>query len=205
MGRNLKDQKNQKATGKYETELLGFPVIGHEEDYIRGLEPLAGFGVSQLIEKATGMDPASWSESTAFEYPTEKQWKREIKSYRKRTGRKYPPIFKMKFSVQAEKLPEAKISAYWRGVEKKYILAKKQRAAYEKFRSKELAKSILAGLTEAQFNEKYKILVVHKTAKKPIPQFELVENNTGALRLFFSTKGDPEQAKYYLPNECDAD
>ena len=110
--------------GKHTIETTGIPVSGYEEDFFLGIKPMESHSMCSILQ-AAGIDSISWTDETAFGYPGEEMWEEHVKDYRKTTGRQYPPLFKVKLVVEAEKLPDEESDKYWMDQQKRYLEAKK--------------------------------------------------------------------------------
>ena len=116
---------------KYEAEAMGFPVVGPEEDYFHGTKPMEVFGISDLFRGA-GCEAIAWQTASAFGFPGEKNWDKRASDYRKETGRKFPPLFKVKITIEAEKVPDSESDGYWEGIQAAYLKAHAEYAEYAK-------------------------------------------------------------------------
>lgn len=196
-GKPTQDPKSVEGCGTFEVTVVGTPVSGHEEDYFRAIDFSPSYGISQLVGKATKMESVDWSEVTAFEYIPEKNWSRTARAFRKRTGLKFPPIYKVKFRVEAVMLSKREIAAYWTGLNRRYKVMKLFRKKMAAFEEKQIAG---LGIPRDEFLPKYRVLHVHKSGVTR-PKFELVENNQEALKEFFAKRGDPAEAHWHLQTE----
>jgi hypothetical protein len=112
---------------RHEVETTGFPIVGPEEDYFSGTKPMECHGISSLLRGA-GCEAIEWQVASAFGYPGEKTWAKYVSDYRKQTGRKFPPLFKVKITIEAEQVPDSESNKYWEEMQAAYRKARKARA-----------------------------------------------------------------------------
>ena len=100
--------------GVYDLEGTGLAVSGYEEDY---LDFGPGFvGITDLVTRAAGVGSPDWSVLTAFEYcdsPASENWQETADGYRLSTGRKWPPVYRVRIHIEAEELSPDEADAWW--------------------------------------------------------------------------------------------
>jgi hypothetical protein len=194
--------------GKYEVSVKGFHVAGPEEDYLHVVRSDSGtsllrarrrtayeasIGACSLLRSATGDDAIGWDEAVAFDYGgVGESWGKAVASYRERTGRQFPALYKVKISVEAEPLPEDEVAAYWEERKADYLETLDFRR-----RSVDFEQAFMAahGFTRDEYARRYRTIPASRDGKSG---FEAVENDQDALRAFFETKGNPDSRQYYV-------
>lgn len=101
-------------------ELRCHPSMGQDQDALSPLDhdkEAHSLTVCGLLEQLFG-DLPGWSTYEAFmdEGTGDHErayFKRLRQAYREQTGRDFPPLFKVKLTIEAEELPEAEAKAWW--------------------------------------------------------------------------------------------
>ena len=105
--------------GRYERSGIGIAVRGYyEEDYLQFDDPLdvedRYLSATGMVERAVGHEIPRERILTAFRYPDEPFWRdTTVNAYRKESGRRYPPVYRIKVVVEVEVLPDDECEAYW--------------------------------------------------------------------------------------------
>lgn len=102
---------------KYEIEVRGVPVSGYEENYL-SVPGGDSLGMCGLLRRG-GAESIDDSAHSAFGYlhdhdPGQREfWGPYIAEYRRESGRDFPPLYRIRFAVEVEKLPDAESDAFW--------------------------------------------------------------------------------------------
>jgi hypothetical protein len=99
--------------GRYSISGVCIPIGGYDTDHIEFGDDLVG--ACSLIERATGVEHVDWSLATAFEMEkgeNDEFWGHYITGFRE-SGKKYPPAFKARISVEAEQLQGDELEKFW--------------------------------------------------------------------------------------------
>lgn len=101
-------------------EGIGVAIYGEEENYLY-LEEKDSVAVSDLFEKAGAETVYSHLEH-AFDCQ-DVSWKDEefggrsitktVAEYRAQSGRHYPPVYRVKLTIELEEIPEEESNAFW--------------------------------------------------------------------------------------------
>ena len=105
---------------KHVVETIGLPVVGPEEDYFRGTNCMESYGMSSILRPA-GCEEIGWATVTSFEYPGDHRWEEYVEAYRRETGRQFPPLYRVKITVEAEQVPEEESDRYWKDVQERHV------------------------------------------------------------------------------------
>jgi len=105
---------------KFEIEKEGIAITGPEEDYFQitnGNNEEFNIAISDLLEPVN-VPIINWDTISAFELigtesHTDEFWNSKVNEYREETGREFPPIYKVKFIVEAEPLSEEETKKFW--------------------------------------------------------------------------------------------
>jgi hypothetical protein len=95
-------------------QVNGIPVSGHEENYLL-IDDQSTLTISQLLAKQ-GIKSISWQEATAFERredDPDDHFLQYRQQYIKRSGRKFPPVYKIKFNITSEQLSDEDAKEFW--------------------------------------------------------------------------------------------
>jgi hypothetical protein len=96
-------------------EVNGLPVSGHEENYLL-TDDHQTIAMSQLLARQ-GIKAISWQEATAFERredDPDDYFLKYRQQYNLRSGRKFPPVYKIKFNITAEQLSDKDAEEFWK-------------------------------------------------------------------------------------------
>lgn len=96
---------------KHEVQGVFVPVSGQEENFLLALHQGATDDVS-ATSLFPGVSPLREHIANAFEEPL--FWPEEVEAYRREKGRKYPPAYRVKISVEWEQVPDEEAEALWR-------------------------------------------------------------------------------------------
>ena len=104
--------------GICEREGVCLAVSGYEEDYLDFAEPGSACGIAELVEQAAGMESPRWDVLTAFELVQSSTagrdtWSTTVADYQAETGRKWPPVYRVKIRVEAEALSDEETEVFW--------------------------------------------------------------------------------------------
>ncbi len=102
--------------GVYQKSGIAAAFRGYDEDYLKfdGNEDDV-VGMTETIEAAAGVKSPDWSTMTAFEHRESPRWQTYIDTYRKATGRKWPPVYRVTIQIEAEALSDDETEEYWLG------------------------------------------------------------------------------------------
>lgn len=105
---------------KFELETVGIPAYGPEEDsllVVKKDDKDYSFSISDLLRYA-GVKKIPWQVATAVEYINNEdygdRWKEHLKKYQDETGRNLPPLYKIKFIIEAEELSKEESEKLWK-------------------------------------------------------------------------------------------
>jgi hypothetical protein len=109
------------------------PVGGYEEDYLAFLaqDTDENVGCCQLMERAgVGMLDQSTLQAFRYEKVDEEtrfggdlMWESGREEYRKSTGRTYPPLYRVRVEVKAERIPDDEAEKLWKAYAERYAPA----------------------------------------------------------------------------------
>ncbi len=101
--------------GVFSKEGKCLAVHGHEEDYLDFDDDLVG--ASDMVVSASGVASPNSSVLAAMDCErspwSDRYWVSATQRYREESGRRYPPVYRVRIRVEAEELPEAEAEAYW--------------------------------------------------------------------------------------------
>jgi len=109
------------------------PVSGYEEDYLVffSQDQDENVGCCDLMERA-GVELLDHSALQAFRYEKVDEaerfdgnlmWAEAREEYRKETGRQYPPLYRVRIEVKAERIPDDEAEKIWKAYAKRYAPA----------------------------------------------------------------------------------
>jgi hypothetical protein len=103
---------------KYEIQCVGIGIKGYEEDYLR---PFDGrlISITSLLSKAgaTNIDTRTLDFFEIID-PSFPRWEEYKKEYRDKSKRQYPPAYKVKITVEVEKISDADSDELWKNIAK---------------------------------------------------------------------------------------
>lgn len=106
-------------------EGIGFGVSGHEEDYFSFIDPerdclsMSGL-LPETVNPYLNMSIITEHDEKQYDDTTLKDW-------RKKSGKQFPTLYKLKITTECEPLSEAESVAYWLSQQQKYKEAKESR------------------------------------------------------------------------------
>lgn len=124
-----------------EIEVIGVPVSGQEEDYLRTNSEDADntyIGMSSFLEKAGAKRINNYIAHVADreiinldneELDKEENeifYKRHILQYRSETGNKYPTVYRIKMTAEVEELSQEEAEKFWRGEQVRYLASEEE-------------------------------------------------------------------------------
>ena len=91
------------------------PIAGEEENYLAFFDGRT-LGATRLLP---GVETLPWNIETAFQYPDDPRFAEVLIEYRIRTGRRFPPAYRVRIDVRFEPVPDDEAAKLWESLKRK--------------------------------------------------------------------------------------